>query len=116
MLLQLGPSDALLLVAHNCSDDTAVVARAAGARAVERTSATARGKGHALAFGLQQVADTPPDVVLVLDADCTLRPGSLPLLVHHALVHQRPVQALYLMRAPAGSGFKTRMAAFAWAF
>lgn len=116
VLPQLGPSDSLLLVADNCSDDTAVVARAAGARVVERTSATARGKGHALAFGLQQLADAPPDVVLVLDADCTLRPGSLPLLVRQAMVHQRPVQALYLMRAPVGSGFKTRMAAFAWAF
>src|SRR6185436_16232635 len=45
---QLGPGDRLLVVADNCSDDTAAVARQNGAEVVERTDPTRLGKGFAL--------------------------------------------------------------------
>ncbi len=66
----------VVVVADNCADATARVARAAGATCLERTSLQ-RGKGHALAWGLPQVLAGGAGAVLVLDADCRVAPGSL---------------------------------------
>lgn len=106
----------LLVVADNCTDATAVRARAAGADVVERQDAQRRGKGYALAHGVAHLAALPPEVVIVLDADCVATPGSLALLAREAARLQRPVQGLYDMHAPAGAGLVQRMAAFAWDF
>lgn len=114
MLAQLGPQDRLLVVADNCNDDTAAIARQTGAEVVERSHATERGKGYALAFGMAHLHLQPPEMVVIVDADCQLTPGALPALVQCAARHQRPAQALYLMRAPAGAGLGARLAEFAW--
>jgi cellulose synthase/poly-beta-1,6-N-acetylglucosamine synthase-like glycosyltransferase len=91
----------LLVVADNCSDDTAALARAAGAEVVERNDRERRGKGFALAFGRDALAAMapPPDVVLVVDADCRLLPGSVEALARDALASRRPVQATNLIVA-----------------
>jgi cellulose synthase/poly-beta-1,6-N-acetylglucosamine synthase-like glycosyltransferase len=115
VLAQLSPGGRLLVVADNCTDDTAAKARAAGAEVIERSNPFLRGKGYALAFGVAQLRQAPPEVVLVLDADCIPAAGSLDTLVTRAAQLRRPVQALYLMLAPAGSPLRVRMAAFAWA-
>jgi hypothetical protein len=114
VLKQLAPGARLLVVADNCSDATAAEARAAGAEVIERQD-PARGKGHALAFGVAHLAADPPQVVLVIDADCTPAPGALNLLAATVVDSRRPVQALNLMLAPPGSSLRVRMAAFAWA-
>lgn len=65
---------AVLVVADNCQDETAHVARAAGAEVLERHDLERRGKGFALAFGRDHLAkrrpDERPEVIVVLDADC----------------------------------------------
>lgn len=60
------------VVADNCSDATADVARRAGATVIERIDSTNRGKGYALAFALDRILPEQPDAVLILDADCEL--------------------------------------------
>jgi len=112
-LAQLRAGDRLLAVADNCSDGTAAVARAAGAEVVERASEL-RGKGFALAFGVEHLRAKPPQAVVILDADCDLGPGALDALLDALVREQRPVQALYLMRAPAAAGLSRRLAEFAW--
>ena len=102
------------MVADNCSDDTARVATAAGAEVVERVDAVRRGKGYALDFGVRHLEAAPPEVVVIVDADCQLHAGSLDLLAPLAATERRPVQALDLMRAPVGAALKTRIAEFAW--
>ena len=64
-------------VADNCTDGTAAVARAAGAECVVRTDPAKRGKGYALAFGLEHMLEVACDVVLILDADCELNADAL---------------------------------------
>lgn len=115
LLGHLRPQDRLLVVADNCTDTTAEAARTAGAEVVERANPVLRGKGYALAHGLACLAQRPPQVVLVVDADCRVAPGALQRLAAQAWKLQRPVQGLYLMQASADSGLKLRVAAFAWA-
>ncbi len=60
----------LLVVADNCTDATAEIARAAGATVLERQDPDRRGKGYALAHAFAaSAADAAADAVLVIDAD-----------------------------------------------
>jgi cellulose synthase/poly-beta-1,6-N-acetylglucosamine synthase-like glycosyltransferase len=111
---QLAPGDRLLVVADNCADATAAVARAAGAQVVERNDSSLRGKGYALGFGVDYLRDNPPSAVVIVDADCKLALGALDALMHSLVDTGRPVQALYLMQAPADAALGRRLAQFAW--
>ena len=111
---QLRSDDRLLVVADNCSDDTAAVAAAAGAEVAPRHEATRLGKGYALDFGVRRLAADPPEVLVLLDADCCLHDGALDRLVAACAAHGRPVQALYLMRSRPAAGLRERTAEFAW--
>ena len=97
---QLMQDDRLLVVADNCSDRTAELARAAGAEVFERREPSRVGKGYALAFGIQALAKDPPDVVVFVDADCELSDSAAAMLATVAHESQRPVQAAYLMSLP----------------
>ncbi|WP_223415738.1 MULTISPECIES: glycosyltransferase family 2 protein [unclassified Pseudomonas] len=114
ILPQLLAGDRLVVVADNCSDDTAALARAAGAEVVERSNAQQRGKGYALDFGVRYLASDAPDVMIVVDADSRVSEGSIERLALCCIDSGRPAQALYLMHAPAGSGLKVQIAEFAW--
>ena len=94
---QILPQDSILVVADNCSDDTAEIARSAGVEVVVRNDLERRGKGYALGFGVEHLAKNPPDVVVILDADCRLDDDALARLSQCAAQSGRPVQALYLM-------------------
>lgn len=79
VLQQMGLADQVHVVADGCRDDTAGVARRAGARVFERPARGPQGKGAALAWWLRQThAGAPADqVVIILDADSLLLPGCL---------------------------------------
>lgn len=68
------PSDRyqVFVIADNCSDTTATVARQHGATCLERSDLGRRGKGYALEWAFERVLKHLPDAVLVLDADCTI--------------------------------------------
>jgi len=112
--LQLTTNDRLLIVADNCTDDTAKIALACGAEVIERNNSAQRGKGYALDCGVRHLALDPPEVVLFIDGDCEVESGAIDRLAKTCLATGRPVQALYVMRAPENSGLKTRIAGFAW--
>ncbi len=111
---ELGTHDRLLVVADNCTDDTALVAQQAGAEVTARNDAERSGKGYALDWGVRALAADPPDVVVIIDADCVLEPGSLQRLAAACALSARPTQARYLMDLPACPSLKHRIAAFAW--
>jgi cellulose synthase/poly-beta-1,6-N-acetylglucosamine synthase-like glycosyltransferase len=106
--------DRIIVVADNCNDDTAAMARPAGADAIERKDNSKCGKGYALQFGVDHLRQSPPDTVIFIDADCRPGPGAIARIAERADYLQRPVQALYLMQAPDGSDFKSAVSAFAW--
>lgn len=106
--------DRVIVIADNCSDDTAKVAIAAGAEAIERHDDVKRGKGFALDFGVRYLEKNPPDVVLIIDADCIVAKGSLRVLASHAHALLKPVQSLYLMLTVPEAGLKSKIAEFAW--
>src|SRR6185437_14331211 len=99
---QLRLGDRLLVVADNCTDQTAAVAAAEGAEVLVRTDALRRGKGYALDFAVRRLASAAPAIVLVIDADCRVAAGAIELLAQRCRTTHRPVQALYRLTAPKG--------------
>jgi cellulose synthase/poly-beta-1,6-N-acetylglucosamine synthase-like glycosyltransferase len=95
---QLGNNDQVLVVADNCSDSTARIAREGGALVVERHDLMRRGKGFALDFGLQFLKSISSfDVIIIIDADCNLGAHFIEILSSRCMRTNRPIQAAYLM-------------------
>lgn len=123
LLPQLQSGDQLVVVADNCSDRTADAAKAAlgvalgsrGGAVIERKEPSRRGKGYALDFGVRHLEKSPPEVVVVVDADCHVEDGALDRLVREASAG-RPVQAAYLLSEPPNAGDRERLSAFAFKF
>jgi cellulose synthase/poly-beta-1,6-N-acetylglucosamine synthase-like glycosyltransferase len=111
---QLEQGDRLLVVADNCTDDTSMIASANGAEVIIRADLACRGKGFALDYGIRHLALDPPDIVIVIDADCQVAERSIDLLARHCALSNRPVQSLYLMYAGKDAGLGLRIAEFAW--
>lgn len=111
---QLREGDRLLVVADNCSDGTAVLAGRLGAEVVVRTDPTKRGKGFALDHGIRHFAGDPPEVLVVIDADCALSDFAIDRLVESCRATNRPVQALDVMLSGPEATQVTRLREFAW--
>ena len=114
LLPQLTPQDRLVVIADNCIDETAAVARAIGATVIERQEPDRRGKGYALDYGLRFIAQNPPEVVVVVDADCVVHPGTIDRISRLATAVARPVQATYILTQSANTGLKDAVSALAF--
>jgi cellulose synthase/poly-beta-1,6-N-acetylglucosamine synthase-like glycosyltransferase len=88
----------VLVVADNCADETAALARECGVEVLERRDQQLRGKGYALAFAADHLRASPPDIFAVLDADCATDAASLDKLVEAAAESGRPSQSINLLR------------------
>ena len=65
----------IVVVADNCTDSTAEVARENGARALIRNDATKRGKGYALDFAFKTLITDGFEEFIVIDADSEVEPN-----------------------------------------
>ncbi|MCE9529730.1 MAG: glycosyltransferase family 2 protein [Planctomycetes bacterium] len=112
---QVRAGDRIVVIADNCSDETAQRARGAGAEAIERTDAERRGKGYALAFGLEHLAANPPEIVVLIDADTHAHPEALERVVRESARCHGPVQGVFT-DAPQSRGPREQWSAFALTF
>ncbi len=86
----------VIVVADNCSDETAAIARSAGATVLERVEPTRRGKPYAISFAIDWLRDGPaPDAVVFLDADSEVNRDFLAALAARMAAGERAVQAYY---------------------
>src|SRR5229473_1058137 len=89
----------VIVIADNCSDQTAEEARAAGAEVMVRDEPTARGKGQALRWAMDRILarPTPPDALVVVDADSVAHPDLLWELEVERAAGAEVVQADYMV-------------------
>jgi cellulose synthase/poly-beta-1,6-N-acetylglucosamine synthase-like glycosyltransferase len=103
----------VLVVADNCSDATAAIARESGAVVLERNDTRLRGKGHALAFAFQASVDFGwADALVVIDADTEVSSNLLEMFARHLDQGAGAVQAHYgVLNAQAS--WRTRLMSIA---
>jgi len=86
----------VLVVADNCTDSTAALARAAGAEVLERKDIQRRGKGHALDFAFQaSQARGWAYAVVVVDADTEVSENLLEAFAARIESGAKAIQAHY---------------------
>jgi 1,2-diacylglycerol 3-beta-glucosyltransferase len=99
----------VLVVADNCTDATAELARAAGAEVLERSHQQLRGKGYALEFAFEKSrADGWADAVVVIDADSEASPNLLTACAERLDAGAHAVQVYYGVLDPHSS-WRTRL-------
>ena len=105
----------VLVVADNCTDATATLARAAGALVLERQDTERRGKGYALEFAFQaSQARKWADAVVVVDADTEVGANLLEAFATRIETGAKALQAHYGVLNPHAS-WRTRLMAIAMA-
>lgn len=99
----------VLVVADNCSDQTAEKAREAGATVLVRAHQELRGKGYALAHAFEHSAKEGfAGAVVVVDADTTVSSNLLQAFQARILAGGGAVQADYAVQNPEAS-WRTRL-------
>jgi 1,2-diacylglycerol 3-beta-glucosyltransferase len=110
---------AVMVIADNCEDETAAIAREAGALVFERSDPLRRGKGQALDWFLREQAEaySSYDGVVIIDAD-TLADAKFLKEIADSLSHPQVdvVQGYYGVLNPAENWRTALMAAALCAF
>lgn len=114
ILPQLRPDDRCLVVADNCNDETANVARSCGCEVIERFDSNLKGKGYALDFGIKYFKNIPPDIIVIIDADCFIVEDFIDKIGLAVESTNRPIQALDLMHVKDLTSPVKRISEFAW--
>ncbi len=97
------------VVADNCTDATARIARSVGAVVTERHDVLNLGKGFALAAGVREcLADPFADAVVVIDADSTVDASFLAVMQAHLMRGASVVQSRYGV-LNASQGWRPRL-------
>jgi cellulose synthase/poly-beta-1,6-N-acetylglucosamine synthase-like glycosyltransferase len=105
------PSDRfrILVIADNCTDQTAALARVAGATVLERHDASLRGKGYALHFAFRSSREQAwADAVIVVDADAEVSSNLVSAFAARIEGGIHAIQAHYGILNPMAS-WRTRL-------
>ncbi|MFA7679733.1 MAG: glycosyltransferase family 2 protein [Pigmentiphaga sp.] len=105
----------LIVIADNCSDNTADIARNVNALVIERNEPNLRGKGYAIAFGADYSAHSGfADAIVVVDADSLASPNLLEAFAARIEQGAQALQANYGVSNPDAS-WRTRLMTIAYA-
>jgi cellulose synthase/poly-beta-1,6-N-acetylglucosamine synthase-like glycosyltransferase len=104
----------VVVVADNCTDETAALVREQGFEVVERFNEKDRGKGFALAFGRDYLRAAPPQCVIVIDADCYSDARSVADLARCACDARSAVQARNVLEPRQTGSAKVQVSSFAF--
>ena len=102
----------VVVIADNCSDDTATVAEMNGARVLVRHDEVNRGKGFALDFAFKLLAKEGVDAYIVIDADSIADENMLKVIRAHLNSGVEVVQTRYTVLNIDGSP-RTKLAELA---
>ncbi|HWE53377.1 MAG TPA: glycosyltransferase family 2 protein [Bryobacteraceae bacterium] len=84
-----------IVVADNCTDQTAAIARQAGARVIVRENADLRGKGYALRMAFDVLLEEGFEAFLIVDADSILSANLVTEVKHRLAAGAAAVQCRY---------------------
>jgi cellulose synthase/poly-beta-1,6-N-acetylglucosamine synthase-like glycosyltransferase len=105
----------VVVVADNCTDDTAEVAARAGAQVLIRQDAELRGKGYALAYAFRDSRERRwADAVVIIDADSRVSPNLLEAIAARMERGEQAVQIHYGV-SNVDASWRTRLMAIALA-
>jgi 1,2-diacylglycerol 3-beta-glucosyltransferase len=93
------------VVADHCSDNTATLARQAGAVVHERNIGPRTGKGAVLSWLFQQVLDDRCDAVVVFDSDTRVAPDFLQVMDARLTQGDQVIQGQHVISNPEGGWF-----------
>lgn len=108
-----GDAVRIYVVAHNCSDATAARAASAGALVLELNDPATAGKGFALRYGFEHALAAGASALMVVDADSTVSPNTVPAVQAALAQGARVAQCRYEMISTTQSS-GTRLAALAF--
>lgn len=100
----------VVVVADNCSDGTAEIARSSGVQVLERTDTDHRGKPKAIAWALGRIDFSPFDALVIVDADTEVAPDFAERLAEAGSLRDRVLQPFIGVQNPDENAL-TRMAA-----
>jgi cellulose synthase/poly-beta-1,6-N-acetylglucosamine synthase-like glycosyltransferase len=107
-----GPSGKIIVVAHNCVDQTAMRAGAAGAEVLVYNDADAKGTGFALRHGFAHALAAGAGAVMVVDADSIVSANAVSAVQAAFAAGARVVQCRYQMESTTDRS-STRLAVLA---
>jgi 1,2-diacylglycerol 3-beta-glucosyltransferase len=96
---------AIHVVADHCSDETAALARRAGATVHERGDGPRTGKGAALAWLFERILDDAYDAVVVFDSDTHVAADFLRLMDARLAQGAQVIQGQHVIRNPDDGWF-----------
>ncbi len=95
----------LTVIADNCTDQTAKIARNLGATVLERTNDTLKGKGYALRWGFDQIlaSEKNYDAVVVIDSDSLVSGNFLDVMNRYLENGSKVIQSADLVLPQPGN-------------
>ena len=99
----------IVVVADNCSDNTAEIAQQAGARVLIRFNEKLRGKGYALDYAFHRLMEEPRfEAFIVVDADSEVSPNFFDAIASAFRDNADAAQCRYVVRN-SGDSVRTRL-------